>query len=64
MSRRFPNLFIIGAMKSGTTTLHHVLGQPPEIFMAEFKDPQYFVRSPMEDYHWFLDQGRPDPEGQ
>lgn len=41
-SRR-PNLFIVGAMKSGTSTLHAVLGTHPEIFMASVKEPSYFV---------------------
>ena len=44
MSRgRFPNLFIIGAMKAGTSSLHEYLHQHPEIFMSRFKEPQYFA---------------------
>ena len=42
MSRR-PNLFIVGAMKSGSSTLHAYLGEHPEIFMSEPKEPCYFV---------------------
>jgi Sulfotransferase family len=38
-----PNLFIIGAMKAGTTSLHEYLHQHPEIFMSRFKEPQYFA---------------------
>jgi hypothetical protein len=38
-----PNLFIVGAMKSGTTSLHAYLGLHPEIFMSEPKEPSYFV---------------------
>ena len=38
-----PNLFLIGAMKSGTTTLHALLAQHPEISMSEPKEPCYFV---------------------
>ncbi len=40
---RRPNLFIIGAMKSGTTSLHNYLGAHPGIFMCEPKEPGYFV---------------------
>ncbi|MGB9128233.1 MAG: sulfotransferase [Thiobacillus sp.] len=40
-----PNLFLIGAMKSGTTTLHELLSQHPEISMSEPKEPCYFVPS-------------------
>lgn len=39
-----PNLFIIGAMKSGTTSLHNYLGAHPAVFMCEPKEPGYFVQ--------------------
>src|SRR5688572_9882279 len=39
----FPNLFIIGAMKAGTSSLHEYLHQHPQIFMSRFKEPQYFA---------------------
>lgn len=39
-----PNLFIIGAMKSGTTSLHKYLGAHPDVFMCEPKEPNYFVK--------------------
>lgn len=38
-----PNLFIIGAAKSGTTSLHHHLSRHPEILMSEPKEPGFFV---------------------
>lgn len=38
-----PNLFIIGAMKSGTTSLHNYLDAHPKIAMSEEKEPGYFV---------------------
>ncbi len=38
-----PNLFIVGAMKCGTSSLHAYLGQHPSIFMSEPKEPCYFV---------------------
>jgi hypothetical protein len=37
-----PNLFIIGAMKSRTTSLHNYLHKHPEIFMSSLKEPGYF----------------------
>jgi hypothetical protein len=40
---RKPNLFIIGAMKSGTTYLRRVLGDHPSIFMCSPEEPSYFV---------------------
>jgi len=38
-----PNLFVVGAMKSGTSTLHALLDGHPDIFMSEPKEPCYFV---------------------
>jgi Sulfotransferase domain len=37
-----PNLFIIGAMKSGTTSLHHYMSKHPELFMCEPKEPGFY----------------------
>lgn len=44
-----PNLFIIGAMKSGTTSLHNYLKLHSDIFMSEPKELWYFV----EERNWF-----------
>ena len=38
-----PNLFIIGAMKSGTSSLHYNLKAHPSIFMSRPKEIHYFV---------------------
>lgn len=45
-----PNLFLIGAAKSGTTALHHFLAQHPDVFMSSLKEPNYFA----------FQDGRPD----
>ena len=37
-----PNLIIIGAMKCGTTSLHHYLNQHPEISMSSEKELNFF----------------------
>lgn len=37
-----PNFFIIGAAKTGTTSLHHYLDQHPEIQMSAIKEPNFF----------------------
>jgi hypothetical protein len=52
---KFPNLFVIGAMKSGTTTLHDALGKHPEIFMAPCKEPNYFLGVSLRNHSWFDD---------
>jgi len=43
MSKVYPNLFIVGAMKSATTSLHEYLNFHPEIYMSDMKEPGYFV---------------------
>jgi len=41
-NRRFPNLFIAGAPKCGTTSLAYYLGQHDNIFAPAVKEPMYF----------------------
>lgn len=38
-----PNFFVIGANRSGTTSLHEYLGQHPDVFMCPRKEPSYFA---------------------
>jgi hypothetical protein len=42
---RKPNLFVVGAPKCATTTLHAYLSMHPECFMSPVKEPAYFSRS-------------------
>lgn len=38
-----PNFLIVGAAKSGTTSLYRYLQDHPEVFMPEMKEPDFFV---------------------
>lgn len=38
-----PNLIVIGAMKSGTTSLHYYLNLHPQIVMSKQKEPDFFI---------------------
>ena len=38
-----PNFFIVGAPKTGTTSLHKYLSQHPQIYMSPVKEPCYFA---------------------
>jgi hypothetical protein len=40
-----PNLLIVGAAKSGTTSLHNYLKQHSDIFMSDHKEPHFFVNN-------------------
>ena len=39
-----PNLFIVGAAKAGTTSLHRYLESHPEVFMCPIKEPNFFAK--------------------
>ena len=38
-----PNLLIVGAAKSGTTSLHNYLNQHPDVFMCSPKEPHFLI---------------------
>ncbi|MGH7562994.1 MAG: sulfotransferase family protein [Gemmatimonadota bacterium] len=38
-----PNFLVIGAARSGTTSLYHYLGSHPEIYMSPVKEPNFFA---------------------
>ncbi|CAN5528260.1 sulfotransferase [soil metagenome] len=40
---RRPDFLVVGAARSGTTTLHSYLRQHPEIFLPKVKEPCFFV---------------------
>lgn len=56
MQNHIPNLFIIGAPKSGTTTLYSVLSRHPQVFMCEPKEPRFFSRDSeyQKGFDWYL----------
>lgn len=58
MSELKPNLFVIGAMKCATTSLHSFLNQHPQIFMSEIKEINFFVPQYRgdNDLDWYLNQ--------
>ena len=43
MTKNYPNLFIPGAAKSGTSTLHEILNCHPNICMSSVKEPFFWV---------------------
>ena len=48
---KWPNFFIVGAAKAGTTSLYEILKDFPEIYMCPYKEPNYFNKKSMEDDH-------------
>ncbi len=54
-----PNLFIVGAPRSGTTSLYSYLKQHPDIFFSETKEPHFFGKDLTRSgsmYHYTLDE--------
>jgi hypothetical protein len=41
--RVYPTFVVIGAMRSGTTSFHHLLASHPKIFMSSIKGPGLFL---------------------
>jgi len=46
-----PNLFIVGAPRAGTTSLYEYLRQHPEVYICPIKEPHYFVRKDLFEFH-------------
>ncbi len=40
----WPNLFVVGAAKAGTTSVYEELARHPAIYMSPIKEPHYFSR--------------------
>lgn len=60
--RRYPNLFILGAPKCGTTAMSSYLAGHPDIFMSEqggIKEPKYFCSD-----RWYSHQQHPKTENE
>jgi len=51
---RWPNFFIVGAPRAGTTSLHAYLKEIPGIYMSPVKEPNYFSRQLIPDNHPLL----------
>lgn len=59
-SERYPNLFVIGAMKCGTSSLHNYLNCHTDIGMTAAKEVDYFSgHNSTKSLDWYLDQFDP-----
>ena len=46
MKNKLPNFLIVGAAKSGTSSLHNYLNQHPEVFMPSYNSEGMKVKEP------------------
>ena len=42
-AEKWPNFFIVGAPRAGTTSLYHYLKTTPGVYMSPLKEPHYFA---------------------
>ena len=57
-----PTFIVAGAQKAGTTSIHAMLAQHPDVFMSTPKEPGYFIRGFDDPERWQTLQ-RPGPGG-
>ena len=50
---RWPNLFLVGPPKTGTTSLYSYLDSVPNIFMSKDKEPHYFAQNALSKRKFF-----------
>jgi hypothetical protein len=50
---RWPDFFLVGAMKAGTTSIYNYLGNHPRIFIPETKEPHFFACDTCKGRHFF-----------
>jgi hypothetical protein len=43
LANHLPNFFLVGAPKTGTTSLYHYLKQHPEVYLSPVKEPCFFA---------------------
>ncbi len=51
MTDHLPNFLIVGAAKSGTTSLYYYLHEHPEIFLSAIKEPKFFSSEVLKDQY-------------
>lgn len=56
MKKNIPNLFIVGAAKSATTSVHDILKSHVEIIMSPIKEPNYFADYKLKDLSKYKQQ--------
>ncbi len=61
---RMPDFIVAGAAKSGTTAMHLMLDQHPDVFMSPIKETNYFVHGFEATSHYVDHKGRRVLEGQ
>lgn len=62
---RLPDFLIVGAPRSGTSSLNHYLRQHPDVFMSARKEPRFFTENLSRGLDWYaplFTGARPDQQ--
>jgi len=59
-----PHFLVIGTQKGGTTSLHKLLSQHPDVFLPECKEVQYFSLHADKPISWYGEQFNSAKPGQ
>lgn len=64
MASSLPDFLVLGTQKGGTTTLHRLLNQHPEIYLPACKEVHYFDQHYDKGQRWYNDQFQAAQPGQ
>jgi Sulfotransferase domain len=57
------SFFVIGAARSGTTSIFRALTSHPDVFLPEVKEPRFFAEHWKKGWEWYADIYRNAPKG-
>ncbi|MGB1034156.1 MAG: sulfotransferase family protein, partial [Primorskyibacter sp.] len=64
MSKPNIGFFVVGAARSGTTSLYAALGMHPDVYCPEFKEPRFFRGNQDKGWDWYASLYADATEGQ
>ena len=50
----YPNFFVVGAQKAGTTSFYDILATHPEVFVCKKKETRFFNFHYGKGFEWYL----------
>jgi hypothetical protein len=63
-ARPLPHFLVLGTQKGGTTSLHRLLAQHPQVFLPACKEVHYFSLHDQQPLHWYAAHYREAKPGQ
>ncbi len=60
--QRYPDFFVVGHHKSGTSALYEMLRRHPQVFMPDLKEPRYLASDMRSRFRYEREQPHPESE--